>query len=66
MQYATDEMMATKNTLWIHAKKSHDKCSHQKYIVDLQPDNDHTHDQVQMWIYVAIYMNQNYKTPIAT
>ena len=34
----------------------HDKCSHQIYSVDLQLENDHSHDQVQMWIYVTIYI----------
>ena len=35
---------------------NHEKCNHQTYSVDLQLDNDHHHDQVQMWIYVAIYI----------
>ena len=42
-----NKAMATRNTVWIHDKMNHDKCSHQTYILDLQQDNDHGHDQVQ-------------------
>ena len=41
-----NKVMATRNTMWIHDKMNHEKCSHQTYSVDLQQDDDHSHDQV--------------------
>ena len=42
-----NKVMAMRNKLWIHDEMNHDKCSHQTYSVDLQQDDDHSHDQVQ-------------------
>ena len=43
---------------------NHDKCSHQTYSVDLQQDNDHSHDQVHsgsmmQYTYVSGLQNSN-------
>ena len=59
-----NEVMATRNTMWIHEKMNHDKCSHQTYSVDLQQDNDHSNDQVHyasmmQYTYVSTLHNSN-------
>ena len=41
-----NKVMAMRNTVWIHDKMNHDKCSHQTYSVDLQQEDDHSHNQV--------------------
>ena len=62
------EMQLTISWPWkIHCgsmrQMSHDKCSHQTYIADLQLDNDHSHDQVQMWIYICIRIKRHQSQP---
>ena len=46
-------------------KMNHDKCSHQIYILDLQQDNDHSHNQVHYGSMMQ-YKCQIYITPITT
>ena len=64
MQDSTEKVMAIRNTVWIHDKMNHDQCSHQTYIVDLEQDNDHSHDQVHcgsmmQYTYVSDLHNSN-------
>ena len=46
MQDSTDKVMAMRIHYGSMRKMNHDKCNHQTYSVDLQQDDDHSHDQV--------------------
>ena len=55
-----NKVTAMRNTLWIHDAKNLDKCSHQTYSVDLQQDNDHSHDQVHCGSMIQVYTSVTY------
>ena len=60
-----NKVMAMRNIVWIHDKMNHEKCSHQTYSVDLQQDDDHSHNQVHygsmmQYIQVSNIHNSNH------